>query len=379
MPSNDIDAEAVTACPIALYFHRLAEAGGAERMITALANDLSARGFEVHLVSWDPPEARPYFTPAPGVTWHGLGITPGLRDKARRTLALSDILKRTGCRVLVGFVMSSDKTVYAAAKLAGVRIIAAERNAPSLYRHRHSTLSRCTSFTLLHLADAITVQFAEYADGYPRTLRKRISAIPNPVPLQQRQAHPASVNAAGRYTLLCVTRLDPVQKRVGCLLRAFSRVAKKHAFWDVTIVGDGPERAELQAIVLALGLEHRVTFVASMPNLAETYSSANLFVIPSLWEGFPNALAEAMSHGLPAVGFGGAEGVSNLIQDGTSGWLARGVDDDAALAVALDEAMSNDLEREDRGRLAADSMKAYAPAVQFDRWVDLIQSVLRES
>lgn len=347
-------------------------------MITALANELTARGFEVHLLSWDPPDARPYYPLAPGVTWHGLGIRSGLRDKIRRTLALRDVLKRAGCRVLVGFVMSSDKTVYAAAKLAGVRIIAAERNGPSLYQHRHSALSRLTSFALLHLADTITVQFAEYADGYPHTLRKRIAAIANPVPAQQSLANARGPNGAGRYALLCVTRLDPVQKRVGCLVRAFTRVAKKHASWDLTIVGDGPERVELQALVAALGLQHRVIFVASTPNVAETYSSANLFVIPSLWEGFPNALAEAMSHGLPAVGFRGAEGVSNLLQDGTSGWLAQGVDDDEALAVAMDEAMSDDDERERRGRLAAESMKAYGPAAQFDRWVGLIQSVAKE-
>jgi glycosyltransferase involved in cell wall biosynthesis len=348
-------------------------------MITALANELVRRGFEVHLISWDPANARPYYPLAPGVTWHGLGIQPGVRDKVRRTLALRDVLKRTRCRVLVGFVMSSDKTVYAAAKLAGVRIIAAERNAPSLYRHRHSALSRRASFGLLHLASAITVQFAEYADGYPRTLRTRISAIPNPVPPQQRQAHPGRTNAAGRYTLLCVTRLDPVQKRVSCLLRAFSFIAEKQGAWDLAIVGDGPERADLQAIVIAMRLEHRVSFAASMPDLAETYSSASLFVIPSLWEGFPNALAEAMSHGLPAVGFREAEGVSNLIEDGKSGWLAPGVDDVAALSVSLDEAMSDRDDRERRGRLAAENMRAYTPAVQFDRWIELIRSVMGET
>lgn len=348
-------------------------------MITALANELTARGFEVHLISWDPADTRPYYPLAPGVTWHGLGIRPGLKDKARRTLALRDVLKRARCSLLVGFVMSSDKTVYAAAKLAGVRIIAAERNGPSLYHHRHGALSRLTSFALLHLADAITVQFTEYADGYPRSLQKRISAISNPVPPQQEQANARGPTASGRYTLLCVTRLDPVQKRVGCLLCAFERLASKHASWDLTIVGDGPERADLQEIVLGRGLENRVTFIASTPILAKVYSGANLFVIPSLWEGFPNALAEAMSHGLPAVGFRGAEGVSNLIQDPISGWLAQGVDDDAALAVALDEAMSNNDERERRGRLAADSMKAYSPAIQFDLWVGLIQSLARET
>jgi glycosyltransferase involved in cell wall biosynthesis len=106
-------------------------------------------------------------------------------------------------------------------------------------------------------------------------------------------------------------------------------------------------------------------------------SEAHLFVIPSLWEGFPNSLAEAMSHGLPAVGFEGAAGVAELI--GACGWLAKGLYDDQYLAGALEEAMKSPGERTRRGKLAADKMKQFSPSVQFDKWEALFNSLSEAS
>ena len=78
--------------------------------------------------------------------------------------------------------MSGDRTVYAAAKLAGVRLVAAERNAPAMYFLRYGFAQRMVSFFLLNFIDAIAVQLPEFVAGYPRRLRSRMRVIPNPVP-----------------------------------------------------------------------------------------------------------------------------------------------------------------------------------------------------
>src|SRR6185295_16670155 len=103
-------------------------------------------------------------------------------------------------------------------------------------------------------------------------------------------------------------------------------------------------------------------------DIFDAYVRAHLFAIPSLWEGFPNALAEAMSHGLPAVGFDDVAGVAELIRNGGGSWLAKGFEDEKALAAALDQAMADGEQRAYRGNLAAQSMAAFAPEAQFDRW-----------
>ncbi len=359
---------------VALFFFRLAEAGGAERMICWLAGALVERGFRVILVSWDEPGAKPFFPLHSAVIWKKMGFHSGLFDKFRRTRELARALRNNGANVLLGFVISNDKTVYAAAKLSGVKLIVAERNAPTMYWLRYSRLQRWFSFGLMHLADRITVQMPSFPESYPVSLRRRIEVIPNSVLAACQIARPDMANTAGRFVLLAVTRLDSVQKRIDCLIRAFARIASTYPEWDLQIIGDGPEDATLRRIVTELGLSGRVSIEPARSDVSDVYVHAHLFVIPSLWEGFPNALAEALSHGLPAVGFADAAGVVDLIGD-DAGWLARELDDDASLAGALELAIADDPERVQRGSKGIQKMGAYDPQIQFDRWVALLNDV----
>jgi GalNAc-alpha-(1->4)-GalNAc-alpha-(1->3)-diNAcBac-PP-undecaprenol alpha-1,4-N-acetyl-D-galactosaminyltransferase len=359
---------------IALYFHRLASSGGAERMICQLAAALVDRGFRVYIISWDASEAQSYYALHPAVQWYRLGFSHGPADKFRRAKALADLLQIEHIEVLVGFVMSGDKTIYAAAKASGVRLIVAERNAPSIYWLRYSRLHRWLSFGLMHLADRITVQMPGFAAGYPSSLRRRIAAIPNPVPVAYQTARPAVANASsGRFVLLTVSRLDGVQKRIDCLIRAFARIATAYPLWDLRIIGDGPEKAALQHLVIQNGLSERIRIEPARAEIFDAYTQAHLFAISSLWEGFPNALAEALCHGLPAVGFADAAGVADLIGH-ESGWLAPGLDDELTLSQTLQVAMADHAERARRGEQAIRHMATFAPDVQFDRWAELLNN-----
>jgi GalNAc-alpha-(1->4)-GalNAc-alpha-(1->3)-diNAcBac-PP-undecaprenol alpha-1,4-N-acetyl-D-galactosaminyltransferase len=349
---------------LAFYFYRLGEAGGgAERMVCQLAGAMAHRGFRVLLVTWDAPNAKAFYPIDPAVQWLRLGFAPGLADKVRRVRALRSALRQAAVRVMVGFVMSGDRTVYAAGLLAGVRLVAAERNAPQMYGFRYGTLQRWLTFRLLRLADCITVQMPGFVQGYPAALRSRIVSIPNPVAPAVQQAAPARPDASGNFTLLAVSRLDAEQKRIGCLVQAFGQVALACPSWQLRIIGDGPARAELQQQINALGLAHRARIEPSTTNILPAFAASHLFAIPSRWEGFPNALAEAMSHGLPAVGFAGAAGVAELIEQG--GWLAPGLDDANALATV----------RQHRGMLAAQQMSQYLPARQYDCWAGLLKQL----
>ncbi|MYD93814.1 MAG: glycosyltransferase family 4 protein [Chloroflexi bacterium] len=360
---------------LGIYFHRLSGAGGAERMACGLANALAARGNRVSLVSWDAPDYQPFHTVSEDVTRCPMGFRPGIQDKARRLFALARLLRRERVRILIGFVMSGDRTVFAAARMAGVRLVAAERNAPSMYRWRHTALQRRQCFALLRLADRVAVQFEDFAEGYPAVLRDRIAAIPNPVSLAGRSASPGTAHAARRYTLLAAGRLDETQKRLTCLVDAFARIAHRHRAWNLEIVGDGPDGSSLAECIAGYGLGERVHLSPARPEIADSYAASHLFAIPSRWEGFPNALAEAMAHGLPAVGFAAADGVRHLIEDGATGWLAPGIDDPAALAATLDRAMGDSAERVRRGARAARAMRAYPPDAQYDKWQALIDDL----
>ena len=347
-------------------------------MICLLANALCERGFAVHLITWDGPDAHPLYALDPRIVWSRLGFRPGLTDKLRRTRALTRLLRDNRIRILVGFVMSGDKTVYVAAKLARARLIVAERSAPTVYHLRYIFTQRWLSFLMLHLADRITVQMPEFVVGYPPSLRGRIEVIPNPVSVADRRALPNGCVLDSRFTLLAAGRLE-AEKRYECLVGAFAQIAERHPAWHLRIVGDGPKRETLRLLAEQGGVAKRVHLEPWTSDVSSAYTSSHLFVMPSLWEGFPNALAEAMSHGLPAVGFRDAAGVAQLITDGETGWLADGLDDEAALARVLSAAMADGTERARRGARAAESMAAYAPEAQFDRWARLLGRLMDES
>lgn len=159
--------------------------------------------------------------------------------------------------------------------------------------------------------------------------------------------------------LLAVGRLVDV-KGHGVLLRAFAAILRDGRDAELRIVGDGPERGELLRLAGAEGVAGRVRFAGTVdgPALAEAYAWADLFVLPSLREGFGVVLVEALATGLPAVATrsGGPEDIlapadGLLVEPGDVGSLADG------LSAGLDR-----LSDYDASAISARAAQRYAPA-----------------
>lgn len=323
------------------------------------------------VVTWDDYDAKSFYPLDDGVLWLRLGFHRGWIGKVRRVTQLRGALKEHGAATLVGFVMSGDLTVILACLLARVQIIAAERNSPQMYDIVYTWPRKLLNLLQLHFSKRIVVQFPRYRDGYPGTLVSRICAISNPVESVYDLASPGKMGSWGGYNLLCVSRLDVRQKQILDLVEAFARIADRHVEWTLSILGDGPDRARISARVQELGLGDRVRMLGSVVDVSSYYRNAHLFSLPSRWEGFPNALAEAMAHGLPCVGYQAADGVSDLLQQG-GGWLVPGQSNVSALAEILSFAMDNPRERDRRGALAAENVANYNPECIARQWTALL-------
>lgn len=358
---------------IIFYFYSIREAGGAERMLCNLVHALHSRGCNVSIVSWDQPNANSFYPLNTGIKWHRLGYKSGIKNKLSRILSLSKLLKKENIKTLVGFVMSNDKTVYSAAILSNTKIIVAERNSPSMYYHRYGVLDRLLCFSLLHLSDKIIVQFPQFKDQYPNSLRKKIVTISNPVELPKKIITPKK-SKNGTFTLLAVSRLDETQKKISTLIYAFSSIAAAMPNWNLEIVGSGKDKKLLESLITSNKLTNRIRILEPSQEIFKKYHSSHLFVIPSLWEGFPNALAEALAHGLPAVGFEKADGVNILIEKGYNGWLAKGSNDPVNLAKELIAAMRDHKERKLRSLASKKSVERYGGNYQIEQWMDITQS-----
>jgi glycosyltransferase involved in cell wall biosynthesis len=144
----------------------------------------------------------------------------------------------------------------------------------------------------------------------------------------------AMLSGGGRLVLLTIARLD-VQKGHDVLLRAAAQVPGAH----FVFAGEGPERAALEAQASTLGLRDRVLFLGHRTDVPELLAAADIFVLPSLYEGSSLAILEAMAAAKPIVATA-IGGTDELIVDGRSGLLVPPADPQA-LAGALSQLLSS--------------------------------------
>ncbi len=155
--------------------------------------------------------------------------------------------------------------------------------------------------------------------------------------------------------VLCVGQLSP-RKGHAVLLEAAAKLAASGTELQVTVAGDGPERAALQSLAHALGLSRRVKFAGAVgqDELPSLYRQADIFCLPSFGEGIPVVLMEAMALGVPVVSTR-IMGIPELIEHGASGLLVSpGRTDELAAALrrlAEDPALRGELARGGRDQI----------------------------
>ena len=353
-------------------------AGGLERNIVSLANELARRGHAISLITFDRQGARSFYRIDESIRWYKVGVFRPhgpirFGDRLRLIRAIRAALRDARASVVVCFHHGILARFVLASLFTGIHIVVSERNSLTIYDHIRQ--SKCNlNFLLMFLADRVTVQFPRYAADYPRLLRPRIVAIPNPV---SPPAPRAGLGADGRQKplqLLAVGRLC-AQKNYGTLIAAFADLAPQYPNWELVIVGDGEMRKIVLADIARHGLEARVSLIPATVDMSDVYQRASLFCMPSRWEGFPNALAEAMAHGLPAVGYRGCAGVNDLIADGENGLLADGNGNARSLFEALDRLMADPARRKEMGEAAVKSVERFHPDRVFPRWEALLNEI----
>jgi L-malate glycosyltransferase len=129
------------------------------------------------------------------------------------------------------------------------------------------------------------------------------------------------------------------------------------------IVGDGPDRYELESRTIAMGLDRDIRFLGNRRDVPDLLAAADIFVLSSLWEGLPLVLLEAMAAGLPAV-VTAVGGNPEVVEDGASGMLVP-AGDERALVEALSSLLSDPLRREQMGRAARERFDRYFSVQRF--------------
>jgi len=146
-------------------------------------------------------------------------------------------------------------------------------------------------------------------------------------------------NLPQRPVLIAVGRLSR-EKGFDILIEAFASIATQFPSWRLLILGEGPLRALLTETIRSYGVEERVSLPGQVKDPYPYLQNADVFVLSSRYEGFPNALCEAMSCGLPAVVTDCSPGVSEIARDQIDSLIIP-PENVQALTAALRELMSN--------------------------------------
>ena len=350
--------------------------GGAERILAQVSTALAERGHEVSVLTFDAPGTSDFYRVGAAVSRVRLGVGSTLTNSntattAKRLLRIRESLRAVQPNVAVGFMHSAFVPLSLALLRTGIPVIGSERTSYNHYRNR--PLERMLLRASVPLLDAMTVNAEEVRKGFPKAVAAKMVVIPNPVMKGTGGADPGR---AGLKTLLSVGGLRP-EKDHGTLLTAFARIAGRFPDWRLRIVGDGPLHLSLSDQIHAIGLGDRVELAGASSSVEKEYCDAQLFVLPSLYEAFPNCVAEALAHGLPAIGFADCPGTNALIIPGVNGDLANGADRATALSHTLERYMSSPSLRKGLGAAAPATIERYSLSAVLDRWEQLLHETAR--
>lgn len=300
--------------------------GGAERVTAQLVIHLDAGRFAIHLatISEDRPGV-PHLPP--NVTIHRLSCER-VRSAWQPILGLIHRLKPD---VVFSGMAHLSFLILALRPLLPKHTRVLVRQNTTASAAATTRRSRLAYRTFYPLADSILCQSQAMADDLIQHFSispHKLSVCPNPIDI-------GSIRSATRQTrrsvtqsafprLLCVARLSR-EKGIDLLLQAFASVLRVHPSAFLTVLGNGPLLADLQNLACYLNVHHAVSFPGFQSDLAHHYAQSTLFVLPSRYEGMPNALLEAAAAELPIVATPASQGLIELLHSQPGVWLTHSI------------------------------------------------------
>ena len=345
--------------------------GGVECVAAALANGLAGLGHQVTLALLVSDECPRHFALSPQVRLRCLDIfrvPDSLVERCanawRRHATIRAALREAKPNVILSLTDTPSIRVLLASRGLGIPVVVMELTDPLHYHI--GRLWRGLQRLAYPWCAALVVLTQDMAGYYARFVpRQRIHIFFNPIDYPQQPPL-----AERGQDIVYVGRLSP-EKDLPLLLQAFA--ACPHTGWRLLLTGAGPERPALEAQAAQLGIAHSVHLLGRVPEVYPVLARAAFCVLPSRYEGLPNALCEAMVMGTPCVATA-TSGARAVIRHGVNGLLCP-VGEVGALRDAMTRLMTDAPLRAARGEEALTMRRNVAPQTVLARWDDLLRQI----
>lgn len=328
--------------------------GGASRVMSLLQNECAARGYEVTYMVRDIFQA---YELDKSIRIIELGKEKQFNKLffIKRVRAFS---KEQKVDAVVSFLLVPNLINILACRGLTCKSVISERNDPVSYPFGMKCLIRL----MYRFADSIVFQTERARSFYPKAARKKGIIIRNPISVAATATEP-------KPRIVSVGRLEE-QKNQRMLIRCFAKILRQHPEYELTIYGEGNLRSELEKSIAELNLTGKVTLPGNVPDVHKRMADAELFVLPSRYEGLSNALLEAMMMGIPCISTNCA-GSDEIIENGVNGLLVP-IDDEERLYEAMEQMINDRSFRERAAAAAKDTVKELEVATIVERWLSVI-------
>lgn len=354
---------------ILLYIDNL-YLGGAQRVMSNLANYFAKEGYDVVLVNEIKPDINKKTykinEEIKRIYLEEKSIRGFFYRQVKRVCTLRSIIQDERPDVVLSFLGPTNVRMLVATIGLNVKKIVSVRNDP--YKEYGKGLKKIFVRELFKLADGCVFQTSDAASYFSNDVQKSSKVIYNPVNEVFYKTQRTNI----KNEIVSIGRLQD-QKNPMLLIEAFGSIAKKYPDWKLCFCGEGELKSLLENRCKELGILSQVVFEGQISDVNKKLSNAAIYVLSSDYEGMPNALMEAMAVGVPCVSTDcPCGGPRELIKDGKSGVLVP-VGDVSKMADALERLIFKEEYRE----LLGEAAKRQALNFKFDKilkeWKDYLQ------
>lgn len=351
--------------------------GGAERVISLLANNFAERGYDVEVIALTS-ISPDFYTVDPKVKFiHA--------DKVSKGGLLGELwwfrkhIKKEQPEVVIAFMEAVYEFVLMALLGTKIPVISSERLDPAIISWPRKVLR----WLLLPTAAAHVVQTQHIKHYYNKQIQKKTHIIYNPVNEKvfndnendnENNNLGLKIKDERLNRIISVGRLYP-QKNQKMMIEAFAQISERYPDWKLVIYGEGPERDSLESLVS--NLKSQVSSRISLPGRCETVieevAKSKVFCLSSDYEGMSNAMIEALCIGTPVISTK-VSGTDELIRDGENGLLVN-IGDKDGLVQAFEKLLSNQELREKIGQEGQKLAAKFKMDAIVNQWENLIKSV----
>lgn len=354
-----------------LFYINILSDGGAERVVANLASLFSKNDFDVTLVTtFKTPNEYDVF---PGVKRIELEEKNSKKNNRlirniRLIKKLRKIIKSEKPDVVISFMKEANFRAIIASSFLRVKTVVSVRNDPKvIYK---GITGKFVSKFIMPKASGCVFQTEEAMSYFSKKLQKKSKVILNAVKNEFYLINREPVDGK----IVSIGRISP-EKNHKMLIEAFSSVTNKYPNAKLEIYGTKYLEDEINETIKKYNLENIVSLKGHTNNIADVLSTADIFVLSSLYEGMPNSLMEAMAAGVPCISTDcPCGGPKMLITNYENGLLVK-VNDANEMAKAIMKLLDNKEYKEELGINAKKRAAMFKTDLVFNEWKDFIMSI----